>query len=312
MRAGWCLAVVLALVAPAGSAETFHFAVVGDTPYSTFERAQLPGMLAHIAARQPAFIVHVGDIKSGTQRCDDALYLDRRAIFDAVDAPLIYTPGDNEWTDCHRASNGRRSPHERLAFLRQTFFATPFSRGRPPLPVTRQSDVSAEHAYPENLRWQHGGMVFATMNVSGSDNNRADRAEFFRRGQANAAWLDAAVDSARTNDAKALVRVIHGNPHFKAYARGKPKRGYRAFLDHLRDRVLAASHATVLIHGDTHNHIVDQPLLDDSGAPVKTFTRIESRGYPFLGWLHVSLGDDAESIRVASHAWPPTADFPSD
>ena len=309
-RTRWSIAVAFALIAPAAFAKSFHFAVVGDAPYSSFERAELPGMLEHIAARQPAFIVHVGDIKAGNQRCDDAMYLDRRAVFDAVDAPLIYTPGDNEWTDCHRLSNGGYAPRERLDFLRQTFFATPRSLGRPTLPVSRQSDESAEFNYPENLRWQHAGVVFATLNVSGSDNNRRDRAEFSRRASANAAWLDAAFDSVKSNDAKALVLVIHGNPHFKAYASGKPKRGFRAFLDHLRRRVVAAPHPTVLIHGDTHNHIVDHPLLDDAGVPIGKFTRIESRGYPFLGWLHVTFDDDDKDgpVRVASHPWPPMPD----
>lgn len=307
-RARWTLAVVFALIAQSVFAASFDFAVVGDVPYSGFERAELPGMLSHIAAQRPAFILHVGDIKAGNQRCDDAMYLDRRAVFNAIGAPLIFTPGDNEWTDCSRPSNGRYVPRERLDFLRRTFFAAPRALGRPALAVTRQSDVSPDYAYPENLLWQHAGVVFATLNISGSDNNRADRGEFAHRAQANAAWLDAAFDSARTNGAKALVLAIHGNPHFKAYASGKPKRGYRAFLEHLRRRVLAAPHPSVLIHGDTHNHVVDHPLLDASGVPISKFTRIESRGYPFLGWLRVRFDDDGATVRVASHPWPPMPD----
>ena len=35
---------------------------------------------------------------------------------------MIYVPGDNEWTDCHRANNGGYDPLERLAFLRAMFY----------------------------------------------------------------------------------------------------------------------------------------------------------------------------------------------
>ena len=37
------------------------------------------------------------------------------AGFPAVADPVVYTPGDNEWTDCHRASAGGYLPTERLA-----------------------------------------------------------------------------------------------------------------------------------------------------------------------------------------------------
>ena len=34
--------------------------------------------------------------------------------FNNFEAPFIYTPGDNEWTDCHRENNGSFDPIERL------------------------------------------------------------------------------------------------------------------------------------------------------------------------------------------------------
>jgi hypothetical protein len=34
--------------------------------------------------------------------CDDAVYTAAIACFNAFNAPMIYVPGDNEWTDCHR------------------------------------------------------------------------------------------------------------------------------------------------------------------------------------------------------------------
>ena len=51
-------------------------------------------------------MLHVGDIHSGKQYCTEAY---DRQVFDlwkAFKDPLIYTPGDNEWADCHKVAEG--------------------------------------------------------------------------------------------------------------------------------------------------------------------------------------------------------------
>ena len=83
-------------------------------------------MIAEIgAAPGLAEIVHLGDIKNGSTRCDTSYF---QYVFDTVNqsaVPFIYTPGDNEWTDCHRATNGAYDPLERLATIRSMFFPVP-------------------------------------------------------------------------------------------------------------------------------------------------------------------------------------------
>lgn len=147
-------------------AETWRFAVIGDTPYSSYEERQLPAMLDDIAAENPQFVVHAGDFKSSSKPCSDALFSDRRALFDASRVPLIYVPGDNEWTDCRRLAAGGFDPLERLQKLRELFFATPRSLGRQALAVEQQPG-----AYPEQLRWRLGPVLFVSLNVPGSNNN---------------------------------------------------------------------------------------------------------------------------------------------
>ena len=71
--------------------------------------------------------------RTGRRPCtDDYFAMIRGALRHASTTPLVYTPGDNEWTDCHRANNGAYDPLERLATVRETFFATPGrdARGR--------------------------------------------------------------------------------------------------------------------------------------------------------------------------------------
>ena len=113
------LLALAALLSPAlQAAEPFSFGVLGDIPYNRFERQHLPELLAEMDAEGLRVVVHDGDIKSGGERCDDALYEDRLTVFKASHTPFVFVPGDNDWTDCQRKSNGAYDPLERLARLR--------------------------------------------------------------------------------------------------------------------------------------------------------------------------------------------------
>ncbi len=80
-------------------ARAFTFAVIGDTPYGTDQIAQFPRVIDQINAEAQVLLVeHLGDIKSGSSRCTDQYFSDIKTQFDRVADPLVYTPGDNEWT----------------------------------------------------------------------------------------------------------------------------------------------------------------------------------------------------------------------
>ena len=92
-----------------GSHRTLTLAIYGDSPYgqSNADTAQFnatPAFIATINAdRDVSLVVHVGDIHSGKQKCtqvyDQAIY----AMWLAFQSPLVYAPGDNEWTDCQKS-----------------------------------------------------------------------------------------------------------------------------------------------------------------------------------------------------------------
>jgi hypothetical protein len=48
----------------------------------------------------------------------------------ALRQPAMFTPGDNDWTDCDRPANGGYNSRERLDYERGLFFATQFSLGQ--------------------------------------------------------------------------------------------------------------------------------------------------------------------------------------
>lgn len=243
-------AILLALLAgTAVHAEPWHFTALGDTAYNldrdlpVYER-----LIGAINASEPAFTIHVGDTW-GALACTEDNHRWVRGWFDKFQHPVIYTPGDNEWTDCRdpalleaytRVIEGKGTQQDMavlgnarqldnafaatsyadtlgsLTTIRQVFFATAQSLGARSMPLTRQSDTSDFPDMAENARWERDGVVFATLSVPGSAMgftiNDADRAaEAIARNRANVAWIKATFEHATRNDASAVVIAMHAS-----------------------------------------------------------------------------------------------------
>ncbi|HEX7559268.1 MAG TPA: hypothetical protein VF386_08710 [Usitatibacter sp.] len=272
------------------SKDAFTFAVMGDTPYSEREEAPFLATIEHMNGLPLAFVVHVGDIKAGSNsRCSDELFEKRKAQFNLSKHPFIYTPGDNEWTDCRRASNGGADPLERLAKLREVFFSDGRSLGASRIDTALQADL------PENRMWTHKGIRFVTLNFPGPDNDvghgPATDAEARSRTIANRAWLERAVSESEAGDTRGLVVATQANPWTS-----------KEFTPFLRDMTEAAARLrkpVLFVHGDTHIYRFDTPFVDASGQPVANPARLETYGSPFVGWEKVTVDpDDAKLFRV--------------
>ena len=286
-----CLAPALALtlLALAGPVQPapLRFFALGDTPYSEGEFVQLEGLLTEVGKARPAFLIHVGDIKSGRSACTDAYTARIAALFRSLPVPLAYTPGDNEWTDCGRTGG---DPRERLAALRRDFYADPS--------VLRLAQLGAVHpdpAYPENYWFLAGGALFAAVHVVGSDNglqrNEPDaRAEWTARSTANRALLERAVQAAQVAGAGALVVFFQGDPQFGASAANP---GFAPLLEDLVWLLQAFPGRILVIHGDNHRYILDQPLQDPAtGQPAPRLTRLEVPGSPVVAGVWVTYDPD--------------------
>src|SRR5512141_2982544 len=169
------VAVLAGCAARPTSPDAFSFAVLGDTPYSDAEETRFLAMMRTIDAEPLDFAIHIGDFKSAAAACSDALFERRRAQFDASVHPFIFTPGDNDWTDCRR---GGMDPIERLGRLRQLFFAGRQSLGRNRIETSAQDQCIEPGpggcrcpAHPENRFWSRAGVRFVTLNIPGSNNN---------------------------------------------------------------------------------------------------------------------------------------------
>jgi hypothetical protein len=275
------------------SAAEFTFAAFGDTPYSRDEEERFPALVAEMNREDLAFVVHVGDIKSARAPCSDELFRQRREWFDLFRHPFVLLPGDNEWTDCRGFSAGSHDPLERLGKLREIFFSGGASLGQRRIALARQSP-----AWPEHARWRHGNVLFATLNVPGGANNaRHDPAEFRRRGVAVIGWLKDSFRMAREEKLPAIAIVMHANPWASPTGHYF---GYREFLVALDAEVRAFPGSVLLVHGDTHRHRVDRPVIHpDGGTPPANFTRLEVFGYPTMNWVRVRVSEVAGRVSFA-------------
>lgn len=284
----------------------FSFALIGDVPYGVAPGADYPPVDALIADinhdRKLRWVMHAGDIKSGSSECSDAMFADRLARFAAFDKPVIYTPGDNEWTDCHRAKAGGYAPLERLAALRRVFFSHPGETiGGDPMEVDSQASRPGYQEFPENVRWQREGVVFATLHVVGSQNglapfagrSAADDAEVARRIDADIAWLDETFAQARENDSPGVFLMIQADPGLDAEVTDHA--GFEAILTELEAQVRAYGKPVVLAHGDSHYFRVDKPGLL-SGQFLANFTRAETFGSSRVHWVKVTVDPRSDEV----------------
>ena len=287
-------------------AAPYDIGLWGDLPYSDQQKTVgVPNLIADMNRQRLAFTVHDGDIKSGSSLCNDSVYTDFKALMNTLEAPAMFTPGDNDWTDCDR---GPFNSNERLDFERQLFFSTPYSFGQRKL---RQQVQAAP--YVENRRWTMGHVTYATLNVQGSCNNLCDVApdpsEYAARNQADIQWLDDTFAEAQQRHSAAVMLVFQADPGWdatdgtRAPTRdpqtlvendGQPD-GFHDFLTALRDDAAAFRKPVAAVHGDSHYFRIDKPLLDSQGRRLENFTRVETfgdhqeNGDNDVNWLRVTV-----------------------
>ncbi|MEG3849861.1 hypothetical protein QT971_21210 [Microcoleus sp. herbarium19] len=273
--------------------KAFEFALIGDLPYSAEQEVQFPSLIADINRSPSAFVVHDGDIKSGSSLCDDATFFSRKQLFENFEMPFILVYGDNEWTDCHRSNNGGYDPVERLAKLREIFNRGNQSLGKRTLTLTRQSENPQFAKYRENVRWIYHGIVFFAINMPGSNNNlgRTPEAdiEYADRNQANLAWIAESFALAKRSNSKGIMLIAQANPGFELDPADKRRSGYSDFIAALEAQTRNFPGQVVFVHGDTHYFRIDKPLphfTDETQLPrLKNFTRVETFGSPNVHWL---------------------------
>jgi hypothetical protein len=246
-------------VAPTDRGGPFDVALIGDTGYSETQERVLLDIRRDIGAAGAALTIHVGDIWSEVDAdCTVADYQEVRNVFDGFAGAVMYTPGDNEWTDCPGSTSGA------LNRIREIFFPTDETLGQ------RRMSLDRQPAMRENARLTMGGVVFVTINEPGASGRGGSHRDN------NVEWLNAAFDHAEATGAPGVVVGWQDNPF-------EPSGG--RLLRTLDERMAAFGKPVVLVHGDTHHAQIDHPWGD-----LPNFTRVEVQGDSSSGeWYRMTV-----------------------
>jgi hypothetical protein len=193
----------------AGNPGASTLAVYGDAPYGTSptdvaQNLATPAFINNINADPDvSLVLHVGDIHAGKQYCTEAY---DHLVFDlwkAYQDPLVYTPGDNEWTDCNKVGEGggvynasthaidyvlsggvpvdyaSGDPLANLALVRSIFFAQPGTTLGAQKQVLSQAQFfdpahPSDANYVENVMFEQSRVLIVTINLPGGSNDDND------------------------------------------------------------------------------------------------------------------------------------------
>ena len=331
MRIGLVAAMALTAMGAALADEdvddAYAIGLWGDLPYSDLQATVgLPNLVADMNAHRLVFTVHDGDLKAGSNSpCDDALYFRSLDVLNSLHAAAMFTPGDNDWTDCDRPSNGGFNSLERLDHERQVLFGTPFTLGQHKLRQEVQTaplcpGVKGPVQCVENRRWTVDRVTYATLNIQGSCNNLCDTApdpaEEAGRNAADIAWMQQTFAEAAQRDSVAIMFISQADPGFDlsdgtraplrdpktlAETDANPD-GFQSFLSALRDQVVQFKRPVAYVHGDSHYFRVDKPFQNAQGQRLENFTRVETfgdnqaNGTNDVNWLKVLVDPRSREV----------------
>ena len=290
--------------AHSGHAGELTVAVYGDSPYGlsnsdTSQVALTPQFIAAVNADpEVSDVLHVGDIHSGKSFCTVDYDSQIAVMWSTFQDPLIYTPGDNEWADCHKKGEGggkynsatgaidfvangsyaQGNPATNLAQVRSTFFGKPGSTlGSGTLKVTSQATEYDRHFptdknYVENVRWEQHDIVFVTVNIPGGSNNDDDNwygtptktqvqiDEIAQRTGADARWIDEAFTYADHEHAQAVVIMEQADMWDLDGKNASHIANYEPFISSIASNTAAFGKPVLLMNGDSHAYRSDNPL----------------------------------------------------
>jgi len=285
------------------SDQAFNIIAFGDMPYVLpQDYARFENVIKAINNQKPAFSVNVGDFKASSTPCSEEVFTKILNYYQQFDQPMIYTPGDNEWTDCTKKDAGAYDAEERLMLLRKMFFKDQNSFGEQKLTLSSQSKNPDFVNYVENNYWFYHTVAFATMNIVGSNNNflptsKNGNKEFFDREKANLAWMEETFKKAKENNAKAVVFVIQadmylGNKDLKEAS------GFIQIKKKLAELSADFKKPVLLINGDSHDFVIEKPIVEDhkSKKCLENFTRLQVPGESNMHATKIYINPNTPSV----------------
>lgn len=306
-----CLAIASLFAQPIAAAaqsgpNAFTFIGWGDVPYTIpADYPKVDRLIVAMNKVKPAFSIHIGDIKAGNTPCSDEVFQRALDQIQTAEHPVVYSIGDNEWTDCHREDNGKFDPRERLAKLRQMFFAQPGqSLGRVAKKVESQALKDPTRAkFVENQRFVHNGVVFIVPHVVGSNNgfepiNPKATEEFYERNAANVSWIREGFQLARDTGAKAVVVAFQANVYDTRRSAGTSvptSSGFFATIREIASGSRAFGKPVLVVHGDQHTLELES-FRDTQLRPVPNVLRLQLWGEKKVHAMRIIVDPDMPGV----------------
>ncbi|HEX7669727.1 MAG TPA: hypothetical protein VF395_09100 [Polyangiaceae bacterium] len=305
---------------------TATLAVFGDWPYGTVINTAASFIAQVNADPDVEQVLHVGDIHSGSQACSDAYNLSIYNLFQTFSDPLVYTPGDNEWTDCQKTKElSSGAPLNELSKLRSLFFASPGKTlgGVQKSVLSQHNAFDPAHpedaAYVENVMWEQAGVLFVTLNFPGSNDDHLPWAapfsdpagqanEIAKRDAANSRWIAKAFAQATADGTAGVLIGTQADMWDPAQfaTGGDGLSGYDAYVQQLASLVVAYNKPVLVFNGDSHLFEVDHPMAVPTSStgvmhpvtfPVPNLTRITVDGSTnFHDWVKLVVDPTTPAV----------------
>jgi len=213
--------------------ELASFYAMGDTPYAIEDHALLIAQLQNLPINDALFAVHLGDIKTGSSKCEEPVYYRVAEYLRTSQLPMFIIAGDNEWNDC-------KSPKMAWEFWIKHFmhfdmhWENPFS-------ITRHPDRGELFAFLYNR------VLFLGVTVVGGKVH--DRLEWSQRHADCSKWINSNLEK-YNGKFQRLVIFGHATPTSK----------HEDFFDKLSNSAEKIDTPVLYIHGDGHRWIQDYPF----------------------------------------------------
>lgn len=253
----------------------FSFVAIGDVPYTKKDKNRFPKLIDTINNLKPSLLIHVGDLKQGSQACGKPVFEKVRTELNRFKGPVVYTPGDNDWVDCGKKNHDHNTQAKVLAIIRKLFFSKkkPRTLGAKSQNVLGQAKEDDRfEPFVENLAFVIKGVLFLPLHVVGNETelkkNSKTQPEHDARMRANLAWLKEGVAYANKKSCRAIVIVTHANLRY--YKKSSKRKGFADIHRAIGQAALNFKNPILLIQGDKHEFIIDHPPLHPRfkhGAP---------------------------------------------
>lgn len=310
---------ILAAVLCAFSTQTLaelKIVAIGDMPYGAADKShpRFKRLIAEINKTGPDLVIHVGDILDGETLCISDVHKPLIGMLNTIQAPVVFTPGDNDWSDCNRDKAGGFNQLKRLTRLRDVYFPAPGqSLGAKPTKLSYEKGSK----FVENVRWVKDDVHVLTLHVVGPNDARKlegkkvskskAKKAFKARRKANLAWLQKSFQAAK--DARAVVVALHadlfdyreGQGFYKGDQTWPESSPFKEIGDAIEREARAFGKPVLLIHGSGHEYTVSWPFWKTSPQLMA----VEVFGEDEMHAVHVTVEDKPTRFnlrKIINHA----------